>query len=296
VHVIAIVAAWNEERFVGPFLEHMAAQGVETYLIDNESTDRTVEIAESFRGRGLAGLETLPRHGQYRWRAILERKEELAQALDADWFLHADPDEIRLPPSSAETLAEAFARVDAEGFNAVNFQEFVFVPTREEPDHDHPRFQETMRRYYPLQRRFPDRLTAWERQAQRVELAWRGGHEVRFPGLRMYPAPFKMRHYLFLSREHALEKYGERLYDEAEIEAGWHGWRAKVRGLSREDAAGLLELPSASDLREYVSNDELDPSSPLDKHLVMRNWVRRLQGKEGKPLPSYGESGPDAAA
>ena len=63
--------------------------------------------------------------------------------------MHLDCDEMRLPPRPDTTLAEAFAELDADGYNAVNFNEFTFIPTQEAPDHDHPRFQETMRRYYP---------------------------------------------------------------------------------------------------------------------------------------------------
>src|SRR6185436_10921166 len=96
--VVAIIAAYNEERFIGGCLEHLFANGVEAYLCDNESTDRTVEIATSYLGRGLRGIETLPRDGTYRWRQILARKERRAAELEADWFLDLDPDEI---PQSA---------------------------------------------------------------------------------------------------------------------------------------------------------------------------------------------------
>lgn len=108
MRVVAILAAYNEERFIGGCLEHLFAQGVETYLIDNASTDRTVEIAERYRGRGLIDIENFPRaDGVYKWRAMLERKEKLAVALDADWFMHMDPDEIRLSVRSSQTLADA---------------------------------------------------------------------------------------------------------------------------------------------------------------------------------------------
>ena len=267
MRVVAILAAYNEERFIGGCLEHLFEQGVEAYLIDNCSTDRTVEIAERYLKRGLIGIETLPRtEDVYKLLSILERKEELAATLEADWFMHMDPDEIRLPPRSDRTLAQAFAEVEAQGYNAVNFMEFAFVPTREAPDHDHPRFQQTMRWYYPYQRSFPQwrphRRNAWKRQAEKVDLAGRGGHRVRFPGLRLYPEFFKMRHYLFLSVPHALRKWVDRNYDETEVEKGWHGWRA---GLTPEK----FRLPSQKELRHFTSDDELDPSNPETRHI----WV-----------------------
>jgi glycosyltransferase involved in cell wall biosynthesis len=259
VRVVALLAAYDEERFVGGCIEHLAVQGVETYLIDNESTDATVEIAERYRGRGLAGIESFPRQGSYPWLRLLERKEELAATLDADWFVHVDADEVRLPPRPGISLADALAEVDRQGDNAVNFLELTFVPTREHPDHAHPRYEETMRWYYPYLPRYPDRLNAWKRQARPVDLATSGGHRVDFEGLRMHPQPFLMRHYLYLSVEHAIGKYVQRAYDPQELEAGWHRLRAALR------AEDVQLLPQA-DLRTYVSDESLDVSAPWTQH------------------------------
>lgn len=102
---MAILAAYNEERFIAGCLEQLIGQGVKVYQMDNCSTDRTVEIAQSYFGRGLVDIETLPRaEGVYNWRSILERKEQLATVLEADWLMHVDADEIRLPPCSDRTI------------------------------------------------------------------------------------------------------------------------------------------------------------------------------------------------
>jgi glycosyltransferase involved in cell wall biosynthesis len=261
MQILAILATYNEERFIGACLENLFRQGIEVYLCDNESTDQTVPIAESYRGRGLIGIETIPRAGIYSWRPILERKEQLASTLEADWFMHVDADEVHLPLRSDRTLAQALAEVEAQGYNAVNFNEFTFIPTRESPDHDHPNFQETMRWYYPFLPAFPHRLNAWKRQPVPVALAWSGGHQVRFPGLRIYPQSFPMRHYLFLSVPHAIHKFVDRRYDPAEVETGWHGWRAKLK-------PEMIKLPSQTELRPYLSDDELDPSNPRTVHYL----------------------------
>jgi exopolysaccharide biosynthesis predicted pyruvyltransferase EpsI len=266
MRVAAILAAYNEERFIAGCLEHLFGQGVEAYLIDNGSTDRTVEIAERYLGRGLICIEDFPRaEGTYRWQPILRRKEELAATLEADWFMHADPDEIRLPPRSDLKLAEAFAEVDDKGYNAVNFVEFTFVPTREAPDHDHPDFARTMRHYYPFVRNFPHQVKAWKRQSQRIDLVRAGGHKVRFPDLRLYPESFKMRHYPYLSVPHVLSKYVEKKYDAEELRRGWHRYRARVE-------AKRIALPSQEDLHVYTSDDALDLSNPRARHL-MEEWV-----------------------
>lgn len=284
VRVIALLATYNEERFITGCLDHLIGQGLSVYLIDNESSDRTTELAAPYLDRGLIGIESMPRDGVYRWASILRRKEELAESLDGDWYVHLDADEIRLAPRAGITLADAFAEVDGKGYNVVNFTEFTFIPTREEPDHDRPDFQQTMRWYYPYKTGTPHGLKAWRRPPARnprrlrwpwrggntAELAWSGGHRIRFPGMRIYPESFPMRHYLFLSIPHAIEKYVERRYDADEIRSGWHQWRARIRA---ED----VRLPSQAELRRYEGDATLDPSDPRMEHYVAR-WIQQGQG------------------
>jgi hypothetical protein len=168
-------------------------------------------------------------------------------------------------PTGEGTLAEALAAVDHAGYNAVNFLECTFVPSREEPDHDHPDFRRTLRTYYSFCPSFPHQLKAWKAaDAPRPDLASSGGHRVTFSGLRMHPRSFPMRHYLFLSIPHAVEKYVEREYDPAEVKRGWHGWRANLKA---ED----IRLPSDSQMRVAGPEEELDLSRPRPRH-----WIDEL--------------------
>ena len=284
MRVVTILAAYNEQRFIGGCLDHLVNQGVEAYLIDNESTDRTVEIAERYLGRGLIGIETLPRvGGVHSWSRILRRKEEVAATLEADWFMHADPDEIRLPPRPNQTLAEAFAEVDAQGYNTINFVEFTFIPTRESPEHDHPRFMQTMKWYYPFMRRLPYRENAWKRQPEPVNLVSSGGHRVQFPELCQYPEPFRMKHYQFLSLEQARVKYlRNKRYDAAEkVGKSWRG-RLIVES---------MQLPSESELSHYTSDDDLSLATPRIHHFI-EGWALP-KGENGNSAPSSGMDGLD---
>jgi glycosyltransferase involved in cell wall biosynthesis len=266
VRAAALIAVYNEARFIEGCIEHLVEQGMHVYVIDNASEDDTADIVRRHLGRGVIGIETMPRSGVFKLRDVLRRKEELAMTLDADWFMHCDADEIRLaPPRFAPTLAEGFAEAVRRGYNAVNFQEFTFVPTRESPDHDHPRFRETMHWYYPFLPSFPHRRNAWQKQAERVDLVTYAGHRVVFPGLRMLPEPFILRHYLFLSAEHANRKYGARRHDPEALALGWHGWREAY-------TPQTLELPSADELRTYVSDDALDARDPRTRHCLAPNW------------------------
>jgi glycosyltransferase involved in cell wall biosynthesis len=270
---LAILATYNEQRFVSACIENLIRQGFETYLLDNESTDQTVEIARQYLGRGLITIESLPRDGFYRWERILQRKIEIAQTSGHDWFMHVDADEIRLPPPAFGSIREAIAKVDAEGYNAINFVEFCFVPTREAPDHDHPDFQATMRWYYPLRPCAHHRLNLWKRQDAPPDLTTSGGHRIDFPGLRAYPIDFPMRHYLFLNIAHAKAKWVDRIYDPAELERGWHRSRAALH-------AADIGLQSCRELRLYRSDSQLDASDPLSSHPVLARRIGASQQEE----------------
>jgi hypothetical protein len=264
LRVVAVLAVRNEERFLAACLENLFRQGVKVYLCDNQSTDRTLDVAERYRGGGLVGIESLPHDGVYRWESILHRKEELFQSLEADWLMHVDADEIHLPPPGYRTLVAALADADARGYDTAEFAEFTFVPTREAPDHDHAEFQRTLRSYYPFRPTSPHCVRALKKREGPMEIAWSGGHLVRFgTEPRLFPEHFRMRHYLFLSPAHAASKYARR-YEEHEVAVrGWHGWRPRLR-------PERIELPSASELRHADTDDDLDASHPWTRHWLAR--------------------------
>jgi hypothetical protein len=255
VRIVALLAVRNEERFVGNAIRHLAQQGVESYVIDNESTDRTREIVESLRGQGVGGVEVMPYRGVFEWGTILRRKEHLHCELGAHWYIHHDADMILQAPNPYRTLAEGIAAVDRAGDNAIDFDEFLFQPTGPDSDHDHDRYHEEMQHYvyYAPMPRF--RVIAWKNLGHRVWLDG-GGHWVSFHGRRIHPEPFVLRHYLALSAAHALRKYGGRRYLVRELRDEWHGKRATLR-------AETLAYPDPRHLRLMSADNTWDRSCPL---------------------------------
>jgi glycosyltransferase involved in cell wall biosynthesis len=259
--IIAILATYNEERFVRNCIRNLLSQGASIYLIDNDSTDATVAIAVEAAGNALIGMESFPRDGVYTWEPILKRKEQIANSLDTDWLMHVDADEVHLPPFGSTTLAEAFQEAEKAGYNAANFIEFTFVPVAESPDHDHDEYLRSMRWYYPFRPTESFLTRAWKRQDTGVELAWSGGHQLRFHGLNIDRRPFRMKHYMFISVDQLHRKYVQRRYDACEIRKGWHGWRANLKGKN-------VALPAASQLRRTFSDDDLDSSAARQTHYL----------------------------
>ena len=259
MRVIALLAVRNEIRYLEKCLCHLRAQGVESWVIDNGSDDGSLDLVRSFLGNGVLGIESYPYPGFFDWRGLLKRKGELAQSLDADWFIHHDGDEIRetLPPWSS--LLEGLAAVEAEGYNAVSFDEFVFLPTGDEESYEGVDYVESMRYYYFYRPADCHRVNAWKKQPQRVDLHSSGGHEVLFSGRRVYPRNFILRHYIALSRNHLIRKYGSRSYSKEEVEVlGWH------RGRAYFSASGI-SLPSAECLKRLGARG-FDTSQPWHYH------------------------------
>ena len=227
--LVAIIAAFNEEDIIGPVIAHLVEQGAGVYLLDDGSTDGTVAVASEFAGKGLIAVEALRQPAQpggntFSLSRILERKEQLAQRLDADWFINQDADEFRDSPWPHLSLAEAVALVGRLGWNAIDFDVFDFVPDDEEYRvGDDPR--QRFRRCRPAADYNRLQIRCWKKTAEKVDLVSTGGHETIFTGRRVFPIRFPMRHYPLRSAEHARRKVNQERrprFDPAERARGWH--------------------------------------------------------------------------
>jgi glycosyltransferase involved in cell wall biosynthesis len=205
---VALISAYNEEDIIVPCLRYLIKQGLEVYLIDNWSTDSTVELASEFLGKGLLAIEKFPESRpptHYVWKDILSRIEQLSEEIEADWFLFQDVDEIRASPWPGLNLREAILKVDREAFNCIDHTVATFYPV----DNDFVAGAdfEAYFKYFE----FSDRpgqfveVNAWKNLG-RVSLTKSGGHEIRFAGRRTYPFRFLLKHYPVRSQAHGEKK------------------------------------------------------------------------------------------
>jgi glycosyltransferase involved in cell wall biosynthesis len=104
--VSVIVPARNEEVCLARCLESLLGQeavSFEVIVVDDGSTDRTREIAESFAGVKVIGAAFLPAGWSGKTNAMLTG----APASRGEWLLFTDADTMHLPGSLARALQEA---------------------------------------------------------------------------------------------------------------------------------------------------------------------------------------------
>ena len=104
--VSVIIPARNEEASLGACLESLVSQtGVafESIVVNDQSTDRTGEIAASFPGVRVIEAGTLPPG----WTGKNNAVACGAREAQGEWLLFTDADTVHLPGSLARALAEA---------------------------------------------------------------------------------------------------------------------------------------------------------------------------------------------
>jgi glycosyltransferase involved in cell wall biosynthesis len=266
---VAVLCVRNEQahihRAIGDFVE----QGIDVVVIDHGSSDGTLDICRSFLGKGLLSIEQLPWTGEFDLTAQLQAKRELVARLQHDWVVHADADEWMHTGIEGESLIEGIERISRLGHNAINFQEFVFLPEPGAPDVPGD-CKRDMLDYYFFAPRENRLMRAWHRESAFNNIS-SGGHLLAGDDLRLAQESFVLRHYIVLSQQQAIEKYAGRIFARGDLEKGWHDNRVNL-------AAERLRLPSQKllkRLRDWRSVD-FDRSDPKPLHF----WDWQQTGRE----------------
>lgn len=226
--VLAIMTSYNEEDIIENTIQNLTSNGIDVYLIDNWSTDKTLDIAMNFYGKGLVGIEKYPPAGPsqtYDWSKLLKRVEEVSQKIPADWYIHHDSDEIRYAPWNNVTLKEGIFLADVEGFNAIDHTLIVFPPI--DNNFTSSEKLEKYFKYFEFGKNpgHFKQIKAWKNLRQRISLSKSGGHEIEFDERKIYPYKFLLKHYPIRSQKHGEKKiFTERKnrWNAEERDIGWH--------------------------------------------------------------------------
>ena len=272
--ITAVLAIRNEEACLANCLRHLVRNGIDFVIIDNNSLDASAEI---YRRRefaaNLVDVQDLPFAGAFSLTEVLQRKMEIIESLNTDWVVHLDADEVMHSYREEETLNEALFRLDANGWNVINFDEFVFLPIEHDYVAEAPGHQ-PMSHYYFYQPFAPRLMRAWKKVSG-FSLTEHGGHLLTGSDIRLARERLALRHYIVRSQEHAFEKYLKRVFAANDLERGWHQARLNQKMDS-------FRLPSSAVLRKLptVGHRNLDRTDPWKVHY----W--KLTEHESAPTPA----------
>ncbi|MBN1563984.1 MAG: glycosyltransferase family 2 protein [Anaerolineae bacterium] len=292
--VAAIITVYNESDVLLPVIDHLNSQGVGVYIIDNWSTDGTYgqvrERLDQGAAIGVIGLERFPAekpaNHTFDLRQILIREDEVARALDADWVMHHDADEIREAPWPGVTLRDAIYFLDRCGYNSVNHTMIDFFPSG---DDFQPGDNPTGKIPYFEFGKYPGyfvRVNAWQNFGESLPSLWgSGGHHVVFAGQRVYPYKFLLRHYPFRSRVQTVRKIRARQKGSSWLERTLFGWHHMYDRFGGVDDDQLFEEVC---ITSRTARIHFDPGTFYDHYLVERisgvglerlpprNWTRHV--------------------
>lgn len=265
MHLTALLTVRNGEPYLERCLRQFAEQDIDTVVIDHGSTDRTPGILRARRGAPVREVVNVPFEGHLDLEHMLLVQRELVRRLDADWFIRVDVDEILQSDRPGETLRDGIVRAAAAGFDAINFNEFVFVYESDEISYAGTDYVAAMRSYYHFAPK-PNRLMRVFRAGLPVDNVASAGHALPLDRIRLYDGNFVMRHYIALSRRQAELKFLTRRFAQKNIARGWHFNRINLV------ASQFAAPPPAMLQRLERPEDVPDASRPLSIHFW--EWPR----------------------
>ncbi len=229
---LALMTTYNEEDVIEQAVADLFRQGLDVFVLDDGSTDRTLEKLEAIaRGTPRMILDKDSRkeariYDRFTLLNILLDRANRAAANGYEWIMHLDADELRRSPWPGITLAEAFAHVESFGYNAVDFTVIDFRYAKGQHMTSAP-YAEQMRHFeFGLRPGHFLQIKAWRHSSRiRTDLFASRGHEVVFEGRRVFPLKFLLKHYPLRGPEHARKKiYQDRFprYNPAEVANGVH--------------------------------------------------------------------------
>jgi glycosyltransferase involved in cell wall biosynthesis len=219
--VTAAMVVRNEAAYLGNCLRHLIENGIDYAIVDNGSTDGTAELLQRpYFSKHLISYRTHPYPGYFDWEGNMQARQAAADAVNTDWILYVSADEIMHSYNAGETVSAAIERVDAAGYEVIDFNEFVFLPIELNYIPDHEGFQ-PMRHYYFFEPHRPRLMRARMNRLQ-VSHVTHGGHVLAGEPFKLSPETFALRHYIFRNQAHAFQKYPDRPFRPEELSRGWH--------------------------------------------------------------------------
>jgi glycosyltransferase involved in cell wall biosynthesis len=253
ISICAVISVRNEAYHLQFLLPALANQGIDVVIIDNDSTDETPRLLREYNKSPVLRVERVPFRGYFSLQELLEAEQQTIQSLPHDWVIHHDADEIMESSMEGCSLRDAIQEAHDNGFNAVNFEEFVFLPPVDS-DFFGKDYHRGILQYYFFEPKKNRLNRAWRRDSNLSNILG-AGHNLAGSDLSVFPVNHILRHYIVLSYEHAKQKYLTRIFSQEEIRRGWHKNRLSVNEVN-------LSLPADGN---YLFNLDLYNSKDFQR-------------------------------
>jgi hypothetical protein len=240
--IFAVIAVHNAAKTLGPVLAHLEQNRISVHIIDHGSTDATPHIISRYRMAPVIGEMRQEFDGVFRLKEQLQFKEAVIKNLTAGWVIHLDADEILESPVEGESLRGLIERLDGDGCDVIDCDEFVFVPFEDAAE---PRdFVNEMHHYYHFSPK--GRTLHRAQRCANARLSWSatGGHQLPLDGRKLAPEHIRLRHYIGLSLDHLRSQYLGRVFAGEELQQGWHHNRVPTTQefITKPDVSQVLDL------------------------------------------------------
>ena len=242
IKIVATILAKNEEDIIGRNIEHHIKQGVSQIIVtDNNSTDRTREIAASYPEVVEIIDEPGEDHHQSLWVTRMARE---ACKLNPDWIVHLDADELWCGLSSLR-------RIQASTVGCVKM--FLHPPAKDQSPY----------MSFENVKWLPGECKVAHRPDPEIEIT-HGNHGFEGRSAEVFTKSVWRHHYPVRSYEQFERKtiQGHRaLVKRNAICERWHGWyQLCMKGELRETYDAIcqawqnyLETPNLDDLNKLLS-------------------------------------------
>lgn len=261
--ICAIICTRNEYPYLKYLLPYIQRQDIDVVIVDHGSTDQTIDYVQSKWNCPVIGLFKMPFEGSFSLSRQLQLKWKIQNLLQHHWVVHHDADEI-MQHRNGRSLREAIEEADREGYNVINFDEFVFLPKPNQDLEGRNYLREAKRYYYFATE--PLRLQRVFKRSISTDNPKYNGHKIFDENSRIYPKNHTLRHYIGLSYQHLFDKYMHRNFDAEDIEKGWHRNRLNI---DRKN----LRLPNKHPYLQSLKNSSeiLKRDTPTKLHFW--EWV-----------------------
>ena len=216
MQITALLCVRNELPYLKLVLPYLAGERIEVVLIDNGSTDGTLDAIRNGDFPNVIRLETFPYAGGFDLSRQLEIKWAIAKSLLATGSSIRTPTKFCMRRQAGAAFVTTSSRRICQ-FQRAQLQRARHAASRSASGRHLPQQQELL-----LLRAETDAADEGVETNRQSRAGKSGGHTLQGEDVNVYPQRMLLKHFIVRTQEHAYEKYLHRTFSSTDLEKGWH--------------------------------------------------------------------------